>query len=142
MNDLLKLARSLELTAKAVEANAVEAVKTVSRNVGVMVIFATPVDTSRARMNWQSSVDFPATGVLSPYPDKPADPSVGPNVAMKSLKDAISKYTGQSSGVFIANNVNYISVLNDGSSDQAPANFVAKAVIAAVESTKNVKLLP
>lgn len=142
MSDLYDLAKSMKLTAKAVSQNAIEVVKSVSQNVGVTVIYATPIDTSRARMNWQGTVNSPATEVLSPYPAKPSDPSVGSNVAIASIRKAVSDYSGQPAGIFITNNLDYIQKLNNGSSEQAPANFVAKATIIAVKSTKNVKLLP
>lgn len=142
MSSLRDLAKSMNMVATTVEANAIEAVKSVSRAAGTMVIYATPVDTSRARMNWQTTLNAPATSVLLPYPDRPADPSVGPSTALNTLRTTVENYNGQPNGVYIANNVAYIQMLNDGSSSQAPANFVAKSVIAAAESIKNVKLLP
>ncbi len=142
MSDLRDLAKSMRRTAIAVGINSVEAVKSISKNVGVTVVYATPVDTSRARSNWQASITQPITGVLFQYPAKPSEPTIGPRTAIESINKAVSEYTGQPKGIFIVNNLDYIQKLNDGSSDQAPANFVAKSVIAAAQSTKNVKLLP
>lgn len=142
MADLRDLATSLRVTAKAVGTGAIAAVKEVSEKVGVVVVYATPVDTSRARMNWQGSVGFPVDGVLKPYPDQPSSPNDGPRVAIESIRAATSEYTGQPEGVFITNNLDYINDLNNGSSGQAPANFVEQAILTAVEASNSVKILP
>ena len=142
MGDLRDLAKSMVLTAKAVESNSHVCVKEVSKVVGTTVVYSTPVDTSRARMNWQGSVDTPKEGVLLPSPSQPASPSDGPRVAIESINHAADAYNGQTGGVWIANNLDYIQALNDGWSEQAPANFVALAVQAGVNAVSKVKLLP
>ncbi len=142
MTTLRTLAVSLRAAARAVEVNAVETVKAVAQNVGLTVVYATPIDTSRARMNWQGSIGSPAAAELSPYPNKPSDPSIGSSVAIQSIRRIVSRYTGQQGGIFITNNTMYIQLLNNGSSSQAPANFVAKAVMAGLQATRNVRILP
>lgn len=142
MATLREFANSMTRTAKTVGVNAIVAVKEVSKAVGVTVVYATPVDTSRARMNWQGSVNLPKAGVLSPAPAIPGSSSEGPRTAIKSINEATGAYNGQQGGVWITNNLNYIQSLNNGSSSQAPANFVEQSVLVGVNSISKVKLLP
>ena len=142
MADLRDLGRNMRVTARAVGDNATAAVREVSEKVGVTVVYGTPVDTSRARMNWQGSVGEPAQGVLAPYPSQPAGPNDGPRVAIASIRAATADYDGQKDGVFITNNLDYIQDLNNGSSSQAPADFVAQAVLVGARAASKVKILP
>lgn len=141
MSSFRDAAKSMRLTAEAVATNATQAVKEVSSTVGFSVVYATPVDTSRARMNWQGSVDVPKEGVLLPAPLQPSNPSEGLQVALESIRGAAASYNGQKSGVWIVNNLDYIQALNNGSSSQAPANFVALSVQAGAEAVKKIKVL-
>ena len=78
------------------------------------IVYKTPVDTGRARGNWQVTIDKPAVGVLVPAI---ADP-VGQGGLM--LAD-LPPFTT----VWITNNVPYIKYLEDGSSKQAPQGMVS-----------------
>lgn len=142
MTSLTAFAASMRQRANAVGVNSQQAVKQVAKAAGTTVVYATPIDTSRARMNWQSSVDSPVNGVLLPYPSQPASPSDGVRVALASLESAIGAYSSQRGGIWIVNNLDYIGALNDGWSTQAPADFVAQSVLAGVRSLATVRLLP
>lgn len=142
MANLHDLARRLTLYAKAVEVNSQAAVRHVAKAAGTAIVYGTPIDTSRARMNWQTTVGSPAVGVLLPYPSRPGSPQDGTRTALASLEAATISYAGQAGGIWITNNLNYILKLNDGSSAQAPADFVAQAVLAGVRSLSTVRLLP
>jgi len=71
----------------------------------------TPVDTGRARGNWQLTIDDPA--VLEKYSDRPIEEGM-----------ATLKTLGIFQVVFITNNVPYIVYLEKGSSSQAPNGMV------------------
>ncbi len=141
MSGLADLARRMEIYAKAIEVGATQAVKEVAEAVGPVVVYSTPVDTSRARSNWQASVGTPIAQVLFPYPSAPASSDDGAFLAIKSIRAATTSYTGQSAGIFIVNNLDYIMALNMGSSSQAPPNFVEKAIVAGIKAARNVKLI-
>lgn len=141
MANLHDLARRMRLQAQAVGTNSQEAVRKVAKAAGTAVVYGTPIDTSRARMNWQTSVGTPAVGVLSPYPSQPGSPSEGTRAALSLLNSATGAYSGQQGGIWIVNNLDYIVNLNNGSSAQAPADFVAQAVLAGVRSIPTVRLL-
>lgn len=80
------------------------------------IVRRTPVDTGRARGNWQTSVGAPVDGVL--YVD---DKSGGGAIARgDNATDGLKPFTT----VWIANNLPYIEPLENGHSQQAPAGMV------------------
>lgn len=84
------------------------------------IVLRTPVDTGRARGNWQVTIDVPAEGVM--------DEVDGGGMA------TVSKGTGALGGlgpyrvVWLTNNVPYIGELEKGSSTQAPTGMVALTI--------------
>ena len=109
-----------------------EEVNAVKRKAALRVLtgvtLATPVDTGRARGNWTVSLGTPDSS-LSEATDK----SGGATIAKGS---AVISRALPGDMIFIANSLPYIVRLNDGSSRQAPAKFVERAVQAAVESIR------
>lgn len=75
------------------------------------IIIKTPVDTGRARNNWQVTINEPATGEKNDTQASASGVSTINNVLI-----------GQT--IFITNNVPYIIFLEEGSSGQAPAGMV------------------
>ena len=116
---------SLDRQIRQVESGLNEAV---SKVIGEMafaafsaIVLATPVDTGRARGNWQPSVGEPESGEL--------------NVQDKSGSSAIGKsrstFANYSLGpkIWFSNNVPYIQRLNEGHSQQAKVpGFVERAI--------------
>ena len=80
------------------------------------IVLKTPVDTGRARGNWQLSLRSPAEAVLS---DTQAS-------ANQIIEAGIAKLNtlGFGDTVWISNNLQYITFLEDGSSTQAPTGMV------------------
>lgn len=115
-----------------------KAVDKVVRQVAIVadrqIVLATPVDTGRARSNWIVTVGAPTTTPIEPYsPTSMGGTSESANLsgALGQANTAISKRKfGQT--IWIQNNVPYIGRLNEGSSKQAPANFVGIGVQQAV----------
>jgi hypothetical protein len=98
------------------------------------VVMATPVDTGRARANWQVQINGPAQGEL-----EKEDPSGAVTIAMGQTV-IMGVQHGQA--IHITNNLPYVVVLNDeGTSAQAPAHFVEDAIKAATAYVNNFKLL-
>ena len=114
-SDLRKFADSLGLGVETV-------VKKISLQVFTGVVKKTPVDTGRARANWVISVEVPSSA--PPLPDgKTFSGQEATAFANKELVE-LSKIK-PFSNVFISNNMPYIEVLEDGSSDQAPEGMLA-----------------
>lgn len=100
---------------------------------------ATPVDTGRARSNWQVSVGAPVDGDIDPYaPGERLGREESENLAevMEAARSALSSYQG--GDIFIVNNATdpesghkYIWELHDGSSNQFAGDFFGVADSAA-----------
>jgi hypothetical protein len=97
------------------------------RQVGLIVfgeiVSNTPVDTGRARGNWNIDLNAPDLSNEN-APNPSGDTSkAAPLVASYKLDDKI----------FIANNLPYIRRLDEGHSTQAPAGFVDAAIQVGVQ---------
>lgn len=116
------------------EAEAIEKLTSlISRKIALdvlsRVVLATPVDTGRARANWQAEVGSAPTTEL-----QTTDKGGGSTISQGSANIATHEQTPFSE-INIVNNLPYIGRLNDGSSTQAPAGFVESAVDAAAKLT-------
>lgn len=80
------------------------------------VVMMTPVDSGRARANWQVTQDEPAGGELEAF-----DKSGGPTIARGAAQALIPSEFGVT---YISNNVPYIEELENGSSKQAPSGML------------------
>ncbi len=115
--------------------NADKVVRKVAMAVDQTVVMATPVDTGRARSNWIAALNAAADGTV-------ASTSKSGASALAQAAGVIAGYDrDKDSEIHITNNLPYIGRLNEGSSYQAPANFVAIAVRRGVSAVKGAKLL-
>jgi len=90
------------------------------------VVQGTPVDTGRARGNWQATINTPATGIK-----EETDKQGGATIAAGS--NAVSQAVGNV--FYITNNLPYIYRLEfEGWSKQAPSGWVRTAI----ERTKQI----
>ena len=96
------------------------------------VILSTPVKTGQARANWFASLGFPIA-TPSEITDKNGAPSIGRNTTI--IAGAIEKLP-----IYLSNNVRHIRPLNAGSSAQAPAGFVEKAILAGSRAVKKSRI--
>lgn len=96
------------------------AVQKIALDLFKRVILDTPVDTGRARANWQVSIGKVPNGTL--------------DLTDKSGQATVSKATAVAAGleagdiIYLVNNLPYIQRLEDGYSGQAPAGMVGLAV--------------
>jgi hypothetical protein len=107
------------------------------------VIVSTPVDTGKARSNWQASVGAEIDTEINPY-------APGNRLGIGETANAAAAIAqGQSviptalpgQEIAISNNVYYIGLLNDGTSAQAPENFVQIAVEAGLQKARDAKVI-
>jgi hypothetical protein len=106
------------------------------------LVLQTPVDTGRARSNWIVTIGSPATEVIPPYSpgSKGSSGSENANAAIAQGSLVIAqRRSGED--ISISNNVPYIGLLNQGSSAQAPAQFVQAAVQRAVVAVRKARVL-
>jgi hypothetical protein len=92
----------------------------------------TPVDTRHAQTNWVLSVGNPYTRVDG---TKEAI-SEG---AQRAGAAKVERWRLGQPQIFLTNNVPYVSLLNQGSSKQAPAGFVEAAVQAALDKERVIR---
>lgn len=131
------------LSAKIPE-NADKIVRKTVLAVDQAVVLSTPVDKGRARSNWVAALDEAPTDVIDAYLEGEAGSTGGANsqAALAQAAGVAASYDGDlHSEVHITNNLPYIEVLNDGSSAQAPADFVGEAVREGVDAIKGSRLL-
>lgn len=145
MPSLEQFAKRMGKIASKVPENADKTVRKVALAVDSTVVLSTPVDKGRARSNWVAELDAPFEGEIEAYsPGEELGLGEGSNAAaaIEQAAGVIADYNGdQNSEVHITNNLPYIEVLNDGSSDQAPANFVEEAIIVGVNAVGDARLL-
>jgi hypothetical protein len=97
-----------------------QVVRKVALELFTRIIYKTPVDTGRARSNWQVSIGTPASGTVE-IDDKSGNATVS---------QATAKSAGFKAGdtIYLANNLPYIRRLEEGYSRQAPAGMVTLTV--------------
>lgn len=104
---------------------------------------ATPADTGRAISNWQVGIGSTPTGVIPAHSPGEKGSSAAQNIQQTiSAAEATLAAFREGRDIIIANNLPYIQQLNQGSSVQAPANFVSTAVAAAVSELATIRLVP
>lgn len=89
----------------------------------------TPIDTGWASANW---IPYIGTAPSSPAGTRPTDGGVASRSAQALGVGKLLGYKTSQGNVIVANNVPYITLLNDGSSKQAPRGFVQAAISKAV----------
>lgn len=109
-------------------ANADRLVRRCALATDAAVVIATPVDTGRARANWQVEIGQAASGVIGDPNNKKETFDKSGQGAISEGRKVIETYKGGGSSINLTNNLPYIERLNDGWSAQAPAGFVEKAV--------------
>lgn len=127
---------------RQIEENLPEVSRRTALAVHNAVVFATPVDEGVARVNWQPSLVGPVTTTREASPPGQNGSTAAENAtaAIDLGRAVISGYQGET-GIYISNPLPYIGRLNEGSSAQAPANFVEEAVQVGVRTVRNSKVL-
>lgn len=118
--------RRIQRRARQVEEGAGRKQRRAALAINQTVILATPVDTGRARANWQVAIGSPITEAIDDE-----DPA---GVATISRNEGVIKGHRDKRDIILSNNVPYINELNKGSSSQAPAMFVELAVEQAIRA--------
>lgn len=86
------------------------------------VILSTPVDTGRARGNWQTTTETPAVGDVDRIGEAGA------------IAEAHAKAGGVGTVTFLTNNLPYIMKLEEGHSEQSPPYAMARGNFERVQS--------
>lgn len=122
--------RRMQVVGDRIVRNTNQSVRRVALAVDQALVMGTPVDKGIARSNWRVGLGQAPEGTLPAY--APGEKlgigeSANASAAMAHAQEMISRrQPGQD--IYIVNNVHYIGKLNEGSSAQAPANFVEQAI--------------
>ncbi|MBB76528.1 MAG: hypothetical protein CMJ75_18645 [Planctomycetaceae bacterium] len=109
-----KLNEELRVFAKTLAPDAVRVLQqSIALQVLSGVVLKTPVDTGRARANWQVGISTPPKGIVSEDTDPISKGT--PTIVGNALPFSV---------VWINNNVEYVAILETGTSQQAPAGMV------------------
>ena len=133
----------MSATGDILVANASKTIRKAAMAAANEVVLRTPVKTGAARINWKLSIGTPRTNLLK----GPNTPKVDTNRQIASaaaLSDAANAIKGWKEGkgsIFIANPVEYIDDLDEGSSKQARAGMTMFAVAAARGILRKARLL-
>jgi len=122
--NLSKLAIAIHKAEKEIELTTVNVMKSLALQIDQSLVLNTPRDTGRAAGNWITSIKEPSREV------REIESNGG--IPTEDLDVIASAKLGDT--IYISNNLPYIGVLNDGSSQQVAAGFVEKSIIVAEES--------
>lgn len=125
--------QKLDNLARKVEVGTQEMMRRVALDIDSALVLTTPVDTGRARSNWQVSIGKTAAGTV--------DQPVSAQEAIDTAKGQLSKLRDSDDKIHITNNLPYIQRLNEGWSPQQPAGFVDQAVMTVVGSIHKQRIL-
>ena len=133
MPDLANFSNRIGRVGDDVEDGTDRVVRQAAVAVNQTVTLSTPVDTGRARANWQ-------VGIGAPVLEATEDTDKNGNVTINRNNGKIALRQKRQT-VYISNNVPYIGRLNAGSSAQAPAGFVEEAVSIGVSVVQGARVL-
>jgi hypothetical protein len=127
--DFANFADRMRKRASSIPLMANEVKKTLAKEVVNQLVPVTPIDTGKARNNWQVSYGSPVTGIVEAATyDASGAFSYATFVTLEAAKPG--------DAVYIRSNIPYIRRLNEGHSAQArPAGYVQRAIAEAVSIT-------
>ena len=124
-------ARRIQRRAHQVEMGASRMVRATALIINQVLISETPVDTGHAKANWQVGISAPITSEIDEE-----DPSGASTIERNA---STIRSAPPRKDIILSNNVPYINKLNEGSSSQAPPQFVQIAVATAVAAVKKTR---
>lgn len=137
-----QFAKRITVLARNIEQNGEATARKVALAVHQTVVLATPVDTGRARSNWIVQLSSPYRQTITAYSPGEKGSTSGAN-AQSAINQGQSTISQREKGqdIYISNNLDYITRLNQGWSAQAPAGFVEQAVSAGVQAVRGTRIL-
>ena len=106
----------------ALESEVNKVARATALNIVKGLTFSTPKDTGMAKGNWQTSANAPIMTTIDRLDLTGSQANTEAASVTESIKNI--KYPE----IWITNNLPYIGILNNGSSQQAPAKFVESVI--------------
>lgn len=121
--------------------NAAAAVRATALAADTAAVLNTPVLTGRARSNWIITAGAPAgfsNTVFGASENRESNRAAATATALGQGRKAVVTWNGQGA-LFLTNNINYIGLLDAGSSKQAPFGITPIALLAATNTARKFK---
>lgn len=130
MANLSEFSRRMERLGARAEEGANRRTRKIALAILTEVAVMTPVDEGRARSNWTVGLGGPPDEGNFPafVPGEDGSTAAANTNAAIAAGEAAMRDRDIEQAIYITNEVPYIESLNDGSSAQAPAGFVQRAV--------------
>lgn len=142
MGTLLDLAKNLENRIVDLEKEINKTTVNIALLILADLVDHTPVDTSNALSNWQVSLINPVDNSINPYfAGRFGSTEVQSSRAAYDAGKRVLVGRKLGDKIYISNLADYIVYLNRGTSAQAPAGFVERAVLIGRNYLKNVKIV-
>lgn len=135
--------RRMREIAVGVDENTTRVMRKTVITVVAAVTLRTPVDTGRARSNWQTRIGNAPTGPVGAFAvgKQGSTGAAATAQAVAAAQAEMARLGVDDTEVYIANNLPYIKRLNEGWSDQAPAGFVQSAIMAGLNAIRKARLV-
>lgn len=141
MGDLNQFSQRMFGLSKKIEPNANLMVQDAAAAFLSEVVARTPVDSGQAVSSWKVGLNYKPQGkrIFSPGAKGSTAGANRSAVLSSELPKIRGRKTGQT--ISIVNTAEYISLLNDGTSTQAPAGFIETAYIQSTRAVRRRKVL-
>lgn len=106
-------------------------VQEITLEVTEQLVATTPVDTGWARANWVPQIGSPFSSTAGTRSEA-ENGFINAGVQENGIAAVATTYRLDQGEVFVTNNVPYITSLNQGSSSQAPTDFVPTSIATAL----------
>lgn len=139
MASLRQFSRRITIRGRQLPSKINNIVKKTALAIDQVAVITTPVDTGFARSNWIAAIGTSPVRTIEPYaPGNRLGLNESSNAqgALNQARIAITARRPEGGDVYIVNNTPYIETLNNGSSAQAPKNFVELAVQAGIQAVR------
>lgn len=116
-----KMPQDIELLKQRFKTNRIKVLRISAIVTGSSIILGTPVDTGKARANWQTSLNSPILNAIDKMDASGAE-------AIRDIGGVTAQFGGTDSSIWISNNLPYINRLNNGWSKKADPGYVERVI--------------
>lgn len=120
------------------ESNVFDGVRRAALVTDQVAVLTTPVDTGFARSRWMLTIGSPIDAESGPQRKIDLGAEIGAAIALSQAQTEIKKWKGEGS-IWIANPLQYVVYLDEGSSDQAPDGISDAAIAAGQAVLREIK---
>lgn len=147
MATLAQFSKNIRRRGRQVENAGTRLTKQVATRALISLVRGTPADTGEHRSNWRVGIGAPTRAVIKPYApgrnlgiEENANASAAIAAGRARINSVKANSGGLKTAIYVSNNAPAIGLLNSGSSRQAPAGFVDRALVEARSEIRNFRV--